>query len=585
MYTRCAVIVVALLSTVAHGAIGEPPDRLTPLDRRTFGDAENVRLLAGLLNDADVLVREQALRDLGETHNSEAMPYLLAASRDAQPLLRIAATDAATELSPDRAGEIITAALKSPNRDVAMAGLRNARRVNLQAAQDAIAALLSRDGGAIQAAALATLEHMGATSPAGDIARLLASEHVAVRLRAAQNALLLDEGSQLVGKLKSLAASGPPAVRGAALAALGKFDFADSKPLLEAAAKDANPLVRRGALRGYRNAAQAQAIRAFLDDASGVVRLAAIEAAGQVKCADCIGRLFELMGQATDDQSHLAARDALGKIGTKGVGDRAAAELARLYPALRERLKASQADRTKASVPQDVQMARNVRAYCWLAGELRNDAMLDLLLATMSELPMDSDVLIDSAAAIGKIGDRRAIGPLVAFLHKCHKAGVAHFQDIAARAPIITPYSQAVTVSAIEAADRLQAKQASGAIVLIARSAGGQRRQAQAAASAMSVLPSLVDDSSRKAVSDCVLFILGEGKHDKVAVYMAAKAAGKLKLADALPLLRRITFEDRQSLGLMTAAAWGMQQITGQTPEVPNPVVLEGDWIVRRPRH
>ena len=583
MDTRCAVIVVTLLSAAVHGAISEPPDRTEPVPSRTFGDAENIRLLAGLLNDADILVREQAIRDLGETHNLDAMGHLQAASRDTKPLLRIAATDAAAELSPARAGKIITEALKSPNRSVALAGLRNARRVNLLSQRDAIAALLSRSDPAIQAAALETLSAMGLPAPAGDLARLLASDHVAVRLRAAENAIRLEKADELVDKLTPPAVSGPPAVRGAAIAALGKFDFAGSRSLLDAAAGDANPLVRRGALRAFRNAAQAQAVRAFLDDPCDLVRLAAIRAAGQLRCTESIGRLFELMLQATDDLSHLAARQSLAHIGTSDVSDRAAAELGRLYPAARQRLTADPAERTRTDDPHHAMMTRNVRSCCWLLGELRSDAALALLLASMSELPQDSDVLIDSVAAIGKIGDPRAVGPLITFLQRCHTDGIAHFRDILARAPAVTPYSQAVTASAIEAAGRLQAKGAVDVIVLIARGPDGQSGLIQTTAIAMKVLPGLTDDQVRKAVGECIVYVLRRARRDRVVAYMAAKAAGKLKLAEALPLLRQMAFEDRQCLALITAAAWAIQEITGQTPEVPNPVALEGDWIVRKP--
>ena len=125
------------------------------------------------------------------------------------------------------------------------------------------------------------------------------------------------------GAAGTIARKDTPGVREWALAFLGSY--ASNDGLLAEAMKDAQPLVRRGALRGYASAGKGEVMKDALKDPSPMVRLAAIRFAGQLKCQDAVAGLFEQLRSVEDELSHNAARESLGQIGTEPVAKSAAA--------------------------------------------------------------------------------------------------------------------------------------------------------------------------------------------------------------------------------------------------------------------
>ena len=71
--------------------------------------------------------------------------------------------------------------------------------------------------------------------------------------------------------------------------------------------------------------------------------------------------------------------------------------------------------------------------------------------------------------------------------------------------------------------------------------------------------------------------------YQRSAQFEMCKAAGRLKIQAALEPLDELLNEDRFSRLTMAGAAWGIQEITGKTPPIPDPVLNQGgSWIVKQ---
>ena len=76
--------------------------------------------------------------------------------------------------------------------------------------------------------------------------------------------------------------------------------------------------------------------------------------------------------------------------------------------------------------------------------------------------------------------------------------------------------------------------------------------------------------------------MLSDRAYPLTARFDLAKAAGKLKLPSATGPLTTILTEDRLGLTLMLSAAWALQEITGKTPDIPEPKTRQGNWVIQK---
>ncbi|HUU58364.1 MAG TPA: HEAT repeat domain-containing protein [Phycisphaerae bacterium] len=564
------------------------------VDRETFGNARNVELLAALAKDPSPVTRETALRDLGKTHNRAAIPHLQAGLKDENVNVRCAAAAAAADFDPRLSGGLILDALRSDQEQLVTTGLRCVRDLKLRSEADAVRELLRRSAQPdVQAAALYTLTRLDLPAGEDDLARLLAARSTVVRLRACENALLRTAPRKLTPALLAIARRDSSAVRAAAMAALGKFDYASLSDLLDEAAGSKDPLVRRGALWAHRHAAKADRIRPFLDDPSPAVRLAATRAAGDLRCGDCAGRLIELLLEVRDGLAHQSARAALRQIGADALADRIAGALKRQARALLEinevaspwsrgdkRLTRQDGEAFETVDRKRTLLQRNVGSCCRLLGEFKATAGLEDQIALLKDLPADSPVLAEAAPALARIGDPRAVKPLLDLLNTCQENGVQILRDrLGMRAPTV-PYDEQVTGAVARALADLDARDAAPTILKIIRTNVAGMRVPIASGHAVYALPKLTGSDNRKDVEKAVLDMMRDKSYGRFGKFQAAKAAGKLKMESALDDLNRILYQERDGRQMMHAAAWAIQYITGKTPEIPDPTVKQGEWII-----
>ena len=622
-YTAVLIVVTAFAGIAevrSADRLDEPFVDGTRLRRETFGDDKNIRLFAQLLLEEDPLVREQAAIGLGHVHNVGAMPFLQRALADDVPAVRAAAITAAAEYKSARASGIIEQGLEDQDRQVALVALGAARRMKLAQAGPKIVDLLGKEGldAILLSTAIHTLTELGHPIESDRLKELMLSRSVRVRLRATENALLSREGTSLASDLTRLEGKDAPAVRGAALAALGRFDFASAQPLVKAARTNKNPLVRRGALRAYENAGQGQQVLGFLTDESPLVVLTATKAAGRLKRTDCVRQLYRILSQTPDDDLHFAARKSLRQIGNDATHQLASQNLKATWPMVLKNEKgfegakeaqiAARAKALKAGTKKDKNkdkgkedavekagrifrqlraqrshLIRNIRSYCVLLAHFNSRQQLDLRLEMLKDLPIDSLIQLDLAPSLAAAGDKRSIQPLIKRLEYCRTQAMKWLIAQTMMNPPYVEYRNDVTGEFIRAAGDLKATEATDIILKIVRTTYQQGRLHVPTMAAAQAMRKLATPSNRTGMEKVVVVVLTDERYSKMARFEISKAAGQLKLFEAVPHLEQILNEERYSRETMTAAAWALQEITDITPSIPDPVLNQsGEWIIRQ---
>jgi hypothetical protein len=418
-----------------------------------------------------------------------------------------------------------------------------------------------------------------------------------VRLRAAENAPWNKNATVLVAPLKHLAAKGAPAVRGAALASLGKIDADAAAPLIEVARKAASPLVRRGALWACENAGRGGDILTFLQDRSPVVLLAATRVTGRMLRRDCVERLGEVLLDAPDDILHAAARKSLDKIGP-AICAVPAAELFRLQvKEFKRSIPPSHARSryfggTPNSVsegdpqwtPRQKMLNRNITSLCYLLRRFKCPLEFDERMWLLKNLRIDSKILTELVPSISVIaGNRHAVPTLITNLTICRMQGMRELIEMTKLVPAPIEYSSDVTAETIAALIRLGATNALGEIKATMETNYQSGRLWWPVTVAGRDLPKFVTPDNRATIEKLVLMVLDDKMYRRRAIFEMCKTAGKLKIAAAAPHLKRILTEERYTPLTMLGAAWGLQELTGAKPPIPLPALNEsGSWIVQQ---
>ena len=581
---------LAALPAIAQTNVPEPfTESDGSLPRLTYGDARSVSLLSAAAESPDVYTRELAVRHLGETHNPLAIAPLRKATDDPDVAVRAAVAVAAAEFTSSQSGELLGKLLGDKDRVVVLAALGSVRRMGHTGATGAVGALLDHADPLIQANALTTLTHLGKTADAAQLKNALSSSNARVRLLAAENAALLTAGADLPDVLSRLAEQDVPAVRGAALAALGKLDFARAQALLAKASRDENPLVRRGAVRAYALASRGAQAAAFLDDPAALVRLAAIEACRLTRHAPAVDKLITLMCQATDELTHRAGQEAILAIATPEAAGAVARKLIALAPemlALHDQFdaanKKSDADAMGRLRRQCDLSDRNAIACCRILGKLRNGDAFDTQISLLAKLPTNSPVLGAVASSLGDLGDRRAVEPLAAALDRCAKLARKFLVAQLSMSSNVPPFDEYVAASIVEALGKLRAVQFLPQILQLAGTKVQVLRLNHVCAVTATILPDLATDANRGQIDKILLDMLRDEPLDRVAVFQAAKTCGRFKLASAVEPLGAILKAEDRPASMIQVAAWAIQQITGKAPPLPEPSLHEGEWVVKQ---
>lgn len=636
------VLFVLILSGMLFAA-GEPAPPSEPIlegdevPHPTFGDARNVKLFDELLDDEDVRVRERAAAELGQTHNPAALVPLRKAAQDPSPAVRTAAARGAAELGPV-GKDVIFDLLQDEDDAPLLAAMEAVVALNFRDVTPRVQSLTRHKREIIRYSALRTLTALQQPVKAADMKRLLEDPSPAVRVEALQNALLLKSAKDLKNEFIRLAGkSQPVVVRAAAVECLGAFllnptsptpttqpTTAEAKPrpkpwvALEdyaKIAKEKNPLLRRAVVRIYQRHRLPENILPFLSDPSPLVRLAAVRAMLNLPKPEAVEPLVKLFLSAPDDETHNTARTALQNIGGAPVGRAIAEQLPRIMAdtktsnqameeirkkidALSKQLEDAESKKKKAddkltqelSVQrgnmdslqrQQEQFQRNAISCCYLLGILERKEGFDELLRLSTSLSIDSPILGELAVALGRIRDPRAIAPLQKVLAECSKKALPYLKAMTTMATP-PPFSEKVTGQVIQALVALGDKSSTDAILRLTRLHVMTMRLGTVISYVLDITPKLTTEENQKEIDKFLLSCLLDKNLSSLVQWKAIRLAGKLKFSRALPVLKKILYQDRECTSLMTIAAWAIQQITGsdKPPKIPQPVLRQGDWII-----
>ena len=575
--------------SAAEPALAEPVIPKEGIIVPTFGNATNITLLARLLHDADPRVRERVARELGETHNPAALKYLEEAISDKNTAVRCAVISACTEFPETSAAKkIVINALGDTDPVLLQTALRSVARMNLKNAAARIRELLLSENPHIRFAALEVLNFFGKPAENGFLPKLLADPSVPICLEATRNALLCPKSSEIIQALKKLTeTTSLPAVQAGAIEALGKLAMNSSEKIVAQAAKNDNPLLRRAAVRSYANAGKIESVEPFLKDPSAMVRLSAIQAAGDLKSRQ-IKTLYSLMFLAPEMQSHLAARKALLQIGSPDVAGLAAEAMKdNMEKYLKQARQNKTIRKTKKITPFMVRhennFNRNVVSCCFILGELRSKQGFDYMLSLGNMVEINSPIMGGMARALGKIDDNRAVAPLTKILKKCEIRGFEYLTALTQMAPP-PPYSGKITSDIIETLGELEAYSTIDIITNIVSTKVMGMRLPKPAGGAARTFIKLIQPDNREKIEKSILEILGDKAFGLTTRSYAIKTAAKLKIKSAVPILEKILNDQRPTLLVMQTAAWAIQELTGQTPPIPQPKTRPGAWIIQQLR-
>ena len=590
MKLRCNKILYSLLVLlVVASAYAIEPRLEAPkfegdrMPNPTFGDDRIVSELGGLLQDPDPITREVTTRNLGETHNSKAITFISRAMDDRQISVRCAAAVAAGEIGDKQGEEIILRGLTDESPTVVLSAMRSAARLKLDSAFGKLQKQLSNNNPLVRGNALKTLTILGKFAGDAGVLKSLDDSSMFVRLSGAENSTVPKQISQqlfdkLIVVIKS---SDADAVRAVCIESVGKQNNLNPQVVQETLSNaydnKKSPVIRRAAVKGYFYLGSKTVLRDALKDKSPIVRLVAIWAEGKLKDAEAIVRIGSLMVSAPDTETHHTARKALQQIATPEVAQWAAVTLKSLAEKLASISRGGEQTEPQKRMKEEV--VRNMMGCCWLLGEFRSHEGYETMLKLLTELEVNSPIVGEISTALGKIGDERAVAPLTKVLGVCRVRGMQTLIAMASMSPG-PPYSEKVTAQIIEALGVLKATSTATLIRDTGNTSYMGMRLPLVAAAAVRTLPKISTPENQKMIEDFIVAVFDDKAFGRLAMFNAAEVAGEWKMKSALDNLRVILNKERPTLLLMQMAAWGIQEIEGQTPKIPYPVNMQGNWIL-----
>ena len=572
MHRFALSIVILAVATASPGQTA--PTVLTQPDPDALvfsfhGGADVVARVGALLDDADPVVRSHAAQTLGRTLNPRALEPLAKALRDADPAVRATAAVSVGYFAGERPDALLVEALNDQDPLVLHSALRVIVEQKRTALAGRVAALLDRRDDAIAAMALQALTALESPVAADRLAPLLRSPSQAVQLQATHHARLLSDARQLVEPLTALAKSQQPTLAGAAIAALGRLAYDASRPLIDEAAQSDSAVLRRAAALAHGYGGNRQAVVALLDDPSPGVQTAAIEAAGLLKLKDVPASLVKLAFEGSQAQAEAAAAVIVA------AGDAAAAQ------PVADRWRKAIAALRGGSLRADEyrRLERQVRIGGQILAQLRSPAGNDVILEILKgrQVKLDEAWLRYVIRTAGFTGDEAVGDALVGRLDQAIPLAAT-----ALSSPAPVPYSNEVGAEIPLALGRLGRADAIERIDrLIRLGSSGLRLQLEPAA-AMRAYVLLAGKGDAEKAAASIAAILADADYADEAAYLAAWAAGTLKIPAAVEPLRQIVETRKPHPQVMWAAAWALKQITGTAPEVGDArTKAPDDWILR----
>ena len=274
-----------------------------------------VGLLIEQLQAEDLDTRHAAVVGLGRIGDRRATLPLLDVLAN-EPSLRVVTAGALARIGDRRAFEALLGFLRDPDPAVRQAVIAALNSIGHPAMAGRISPLLHDSDPHVRESAIRIAGYFGYPECADDLLSACRDEETAVRRAAVEHLAFLDD-ERVVETLLGTLEDEDAAMRAAAVQALGRVEDPRVLPPVMTALRDPDSWVRYFAARalGARRHAPAEhdLARVALDDAAGHVRVAAIDALGQIGSPAAIPTLGAI-ASAEDEEHAAAAVQALGGI-------------------------------------------------------------------------------------------------------------------------------------------------------------------------------------------------------------------------------------------------------------------------------
>jgi hypothetical protein len=147
-------------------------------------------------------------------------------------------------------------------------------------------------------------------------------------------------------------------------------------------------------------------------------------------------------------------------------------------------------------------------------------------------------------------------------------------------------FSDRVAESLVLALGRMGRVEAAEMIDAIARAGQHHGRLEETVSGALIALAQLeAAGLEPDTLNRLVVDIVENSQYAPQQAYQAAILAGRRKLQPAAAPLEKLARQRRRHPQAMAAAAWALEQINGQRPDLPDPIPSESDnWMLRRVR-
>ena len=602
---RRLVTVAILLAAVAATAPAEPqPDALDepvmpePFVMSPFSNSRTIALLGELLSKSefskDPLLRERAIFDLGRTMNYRAVPLLVKNTKDPDWRVRVAAVHGMGQLPLFWVADALIDALSAEDNRVAAEAVRCVVRQDHTAAAGAVGALIARGEPRLTALAIDALTHLGKARDQAELMRDLTHEAVSVRLAAMRNVMLLKElDAALLEKMTQLATGKTvdAIMRARAILVLGKVKGVAVKDILLSAAADPDWRVRASAARMLRRLGRHAKIIELLSDPAGPVRLAACQTVQHVRDPAAFEALWRMLDDPVE-ATYLAAREALVHIGEPEVAVRAGQRLRdnaqhlldlglprriwrRKYPEQEVILGGTDADRVAR---------RRVIDASYMLGKLKSREAYQFHLSLLKDLCECDGVLGQVALSVGEIGEPKAVPAILDYLdHGLVSAREFYSTGGGPLGPTVC-FNEGVYADVIRGLGVIDPAAGTEQIRKTTFMFAGGMRMQQAVVAVTEVLDDRHDKFSDADLDKMLSTIIVDLHYRKDAIWNAAHTVGKLRFKGpaCAKSLNEMLNVDRRSREFMIVAAWAIQETTGKSPRLPEPVVRDPHSMTMR---
>ncbi len=569
---RSPVILLLLLSALPAGFCpAQAPDpELVLWDY--FGDAENVAKLASLLvPENPVTLRDQAIRDLGQTHHLDAVTPLEQMLADPDPALRTTAVLALAELPASVSNDLLASALSDRDPHVVIQILAVVRRDRRSQLLGKATALLDRQSPPVQAACLHTLTSLGVAVRPELLLKLLQSPQIQVRLQAARNAHLQTDLAALQDSLARMARDDPPAVRAAAIVALAKTSGDANARRITTALQAEDPRLRKAAVLAAGLAGRPDGVLTRLrEDRSAMVRQAAARVAARLGLAQAAEDLLIMLISGMDEPVETALA-GLVRIDDADVARKAA----QIFNASLDAVDDASGAR------RDLLFSRISACGRLLARTGRGELIRDRVHRELQRRDLSDRLLIPIAEIAGDLGTDQTGRILTQKI----KEGVYIGEQFLAGVTNVL-FSDKVAEALVRALGQMGRVESAEMIDAMARTGKHHGRLEETVSGALRALARLeAAGLSPDTLNRLAVDIVANDQYAPQQAYQAAILAGRRKLPPAVAPLQKLATQRRRHPQAMAAAAWALEQITGQRPDLPDPIPLESDnWMLRRVR-